>query len=65
MSQQRLVVMVTGYQLSKTIHKKIDITRSDGNGGQQGRGCQRVALSLGEGKAEGDPSSATGGTDGC
>lgn len=24
-------------------------------GRQQGRGCQRVALSLGEGKVEGDP----------
>lgn len=45
--------MVTGYQLSKTIHEK-DITRRDGNWGgrrvdtQQGRGCQRVALPLDE-----------------
>lgn len=47
--------MVTGYQLSKTIHKK-NITRRDGNWGrgrvdtQQGRRCQRVALPLDEGK---------------
>jgi len=50
--------MVTGYQLSKTIHEK-DITRRDGNRGrgrmdtQQARGGQRVALALDRGGGRG------------
>lgn len=59
-SQQRTVVKVTGYQLSKPIHEK-EIIRTDGNRGegradtQQGRGCQRMPLPMDLGEGRGRP----------